>query len=102
AAREDLLRALGDIGLNAAPRDGADVTAALGHQVLRTGLARRRADRADDRRDGGLFAALGGCLDRVEDRALHVDQDTAATATDGSTNWATWYVATCCRCSCKV
>ena len=83
--REDLLCALGDVGLDATARDGADVAAALGDDVLRTGLARRRADRADDGGDRGLLAALGGGVDRVEDRTLHRSTQVtpAASATGG-------------------
>ncbi len=70
-AGEDLLRALGNIGLDAATRDGADVAAALGDEVLRAGLAGCRAERADHRRNRGLLAGSGCSVDRVEDRAFH-------------------------------
>ena len=83
--REDLLCTLGDVGLDATARHGADVAAALGDDVLRAGLARRRPDRADDGGDCRLLAAFGGGVDRVEDRTLHRSTQVtpAASATGG-------------------
>src|SRR5581483_8870050 len=85
APGEDRLRALGDVRLDAAARDRADVAPALGDDVLRARLPRRRADRRDDGRDRGLLAAAGRGLDRVEDLALHAPQDTPAAWSGGPT-----------------
>src|SRR5262249_27569588 len=81
-AGEDLLRALGHVGLDAPAGDRADDASALGDHHLRAGLARRRAERRDDGPDRRLLAGRGRSVDRVED-LLHAPQDNRAVCSDG-------------------
>ena len=66
-AGEEVLRALDDVGLDAAARDRADECAVLAHDHLRARLSWRRPDRVDHGRDDDALPGGARLVDHIED-----------------------------------
>ena len=71
AAGEDCLRALDDVGLDAAAGDRADEAAALGTTIFAPGWRGAERSVVDDGRDRDLLARPRRRVDRVEDARPH-------------------------------